>query len=356
MLDLESSKPELYSHIIHNFLDVEVFGKEKGLDKIIRVMPEHLRREQYNKCKTVFKELYSWSGDKIYHYLDAFHQMVLYKFLEHISNKQYNKNFRKKYFDAKANSMILEAAKIDFNDQNDFVEYKKSSLNDCIDYYYNVYSYADFMFEDTDFLMIDNIYNEISEGSNEIAKSLGINIDYYLDLFPEDIREKYSDSCINLSSNISKFLDFIIDNSEYGNLAKMFWDKDEKVSSEHIQLFLDNLLTSFYCKTDLEILWNSNIENDMINFNFFQRRVKNKNVLVQFRTAGKHLREGYEQQLLEQSRNYDTAYYIIMCFNDEDYERAEAFIDSYVYTENYISYINIYILDVRRKLSASKLR
>lgn len=48
------------------------------------------------------------------------------------------------------------------------------------------------------------------------------------------------------------------------------------------------------------------------------------------------------------------AFYLIVCFTDSEYKIASDFIHNHVYTDTFQMYINISILDVRKKSSPSQ--
>lgn len=54
------------------------------------------------------------------------------------------------------------------------------------------------------------------------------------------------------------------------------------------------------------------------------------------------------------SSNYKNAFYLIACFTDNEYERSVKFIRNHVYTDTIQLYINISILDLRKRKTASK--
>lgn len=53
------------------------------------------------------------------------------------------------------------------------------------------------------------------------------------------------------------------------------------------------------------------------------------------------------------SSKYKNAFYLIACFTDEEYEKSYRFIREHVYTDMVQLYINIRILDLRKRKTAS---
>ena len=55
------------NYIIHDFLEIEIFGiedEEVIFDMAECIYPKYLYREQYNECIKILKELYQWTNDK----------------------------------------------------------------------------------------------------------------------------------------------------------------------------------------------------------------------------------------------------------------------------------------------------
>lgn len=351
MIYFDTEHEEMYNHIIHNFLKIEVFDEEDNLESMIEyLLPEYLVREQYQKCEEKFKELYKWTNDKLHHRMSAMHELILYAFLEYMSDFQKHfPYFNNIYFDEKAHKLINKAS------QKCAKEDPDGDIESYKELFYDILYYPDDLFEDLDFLEVIHLYNLRRRGDFILEERLGINIDYYFELLPLDVQEKYKTTHITLSSEVIDMLSFLQDRIIHGSLTKLFWNNKTTASEKQIQVIIDNLMTAFYHKKDIEILWKSDIKYNNINFIIYKRRDENKQFFLQFQRANKEiLKEGYEKKLQDHSRNYKGSYYIILCFTDEEYKIAEEFIDSYVYTEIFTLYLNITIFDLRKKLSASK--
>lgn len=104
---------ELYNYIIHDFLEIEIFGiedEEVIFDMAECIYPKYLYREQYNECIKILKELYQWTNDKFYHEMTAFHEIALNGFLEYMSDIQSGcPKFKKLYFNKKLRKMIKKS-------------------------------------------------------------------------------------------------------------------------------------------------------------------------------------------------------------------------------------------------------
>ena len=69
------------------------------------------------------------------------------------------------------------------------------------------------------------------------------------------------------------------------------------------------------------------------------------------------LKNGYEKQMMNyiQSANCRNGFYLIACFTDEEIDKSVNFIKKYVNTETYRLYLNVAILDFRKRKSSSTL-
>lgn len=102
--------------------------------------------------------------------------------------------------------------------------------------FFDVEYYLGTLFEGIDFLLIDSLYNNRRLGNTSIEQLAGINIDYYFDLLPLDIQEQYKTKHITLTSEVSVFLDYLEHRIQHGDLYKLFWNGDEPVKEERIQI------------------------------------------------------------------------------------------------------------------------
>lgn len=260
---------ELYNYIIHDFLEIEIFGiedEEVISDMAECIYPKYLYREQYNKCIKILKELYQWTNDKFYHEMTAFHEIALNGFLEYMSDIQSGcPKFKKLYFNKKLRKMIKKAAIDDMNEIDD-----DFNLKDLEDMYYDINSYADNLFIDMDFLFLYLIYNNHKMGSTLIEDKLGINLDYYFEILPLDIQKQYKTKHITLSGEISSLLDYIENRIHNGNLNQLFWVDNRPVNEERIHLILENIMDAYFHNKDIEITREALVGNGKVDFSLLK--------------------------------------------------------------------------------------
>ena len=340
---------ELYNYIIHDFLEIEIFGiedEEVISDMAECIYPKYLYREQYNKCIKILKELYQWTNDKFYHEMTAFHEIALNGFLEYMSNIQSGcPKFKKLYFNKKLRKMIKKAAIDDIN------------LKDLEDMYYDINSYADNLFIDMDFLFLDLIYNNHKMGSTLIEDKLGINLDYYFEILPLDIQKQYKTKHSTLSGEISSLLDYIESRIHNGNLNQLFWVDNRPVNEERIHLILENIMDAYFHNKDIEITREALVGNGKVDFSLLKNDNEKEKILIEVKRANSsYLKKGYENQLTKYmyASNCKNAFYLIACFTDSEYNTAYKFIRENVYTDEIQMYINIAVLDLRKRKVLSK--
>lgn len=348
----ETYHQEAYNYLIHYFLKTEIFSEETDIGDIIEeILPKYLYREQYHNCVKAFEELYYWTGDTFYHQMNAIHEIVLYKFIDYMADLQTElPGFNQIYFDERCHVLIKEASQIEFKESCEF------TIEEHEEYFYDVLSYPDSLFTDTDFLFIDSLYNNRKLGNTNIEKVLGINIDYYFELLPIDIQEQYKTKHITLTGEVSSMLKYISDRLHYGNLYKLFWENDVPVKEERIQLILENIMDAYFYNQEVEITREAMLGNGKVDFKLYKNSNEDEKVLIELkRASSSYFKKGYEKQLTNYmlSTKYKNAFYLIACFTDDEYDKSKKFIREHVYTDTVQLYVNISILDFRKRKSAS---
>ncbi|MBU7320344.1 hypothetical protein [Paenibacillus oleatilyticus] len=264
MILFNTNHLKVYNYIVHHFLEIEIFNVDAYIDigdKLELILPKYLFREQYHKCIKIFEELFRWTEDEFYHSMSAFHELALYNFIDYLAKmKEDMEEFYNIYFDDKCHSLIKEASQLDFNEYNDM------SLKVYEDNFYDVFYYSDYLFEDTDFLLIDKFYNSRKLGNTNLEDNLGINIDFYYDILPLDIQNEYKSRHITLSGEVSGMLNYIGHKLNYGNLYKLFWENNTPVREERIQLILENIMDAYFYNQEIDITREALLGNGKVDF------------------------------------------------------------------------------------------
>lgn len=355
MIILNTHRSKIYCKIIHNYLEGEIFGdSEIDIGDVIEsYIPKYLFREQYQKCIEVFKDLYEWTNDLFWHELTAFHEVALYYFLIEMSNikEDMQDNFENIYYDKELKKEIEEYAKKDKEDLKDF------TIQELKENYYDPYSISGEIFEDIDFVELPYLYNEQKANMPTIARLLGINLDYYFEILPIDIQKQYKNKNITLTGEINDLFYYLQQRINNGSLSEMFWEQDKQVNEKKIHVIIENIMDAYFIGKGVDISREVLVKNGQVDFKLFRSNQKDEKILIEVKKANSsYLKAGYEHQLCDYIRYSEcrNAFYLIICFTDNEFKIANDFINNHIYTDTIQMYINIAILDVRNRLSPSK--
>lgn len=130
------------------------------------------------------------------------------------------------------------------------------------------------------------------------------------------------------------------------------------MAEERVQLIIENLMDFYFYKREVDINREVLLGSGEVDFKLYKNNDEEEKILVEIKMASSpYLKKGYEKQLVKYmlSAKYKNAFYLIACFNDKEYNRAYNFVRGHVYTDAYTMYINVFILDLRQRKTASKL-
>lgn len=348
---------KLYNYVIHNFLKKTAFKNPKSLDRIMkRTLYKTLYREQYYRCKTAYEHLYELTQNKETKTLKLLENVVLCLFLDYISYFEDEPEFKDYFFDQKANKLIKQAAKED-KKEDEIYDGKELYDYDYEEKYYEVSGYEDSLFSDTDFRSLSKLYNSYDYSEEKILYYLGTNLDYYYELLPMDIQNKYITKNITLYGNTCDFVDFVKDQVENHELWKIFWNNKEPINLDQIGTIIDNLMTSYYYDKGVEYYWNFYVDK-YLDFKIKKRFHENQVLLLRFITPGNFMNKKYLKELLDTQEDYYKVIYVFMAFTEKEYKKINWFINNVINQKQgdlYIQhYINYQRYDIRPKESASK--
>lgn len=134
------------------------------------IFPQHILQKSLDKCVSIVKELHNMTKD----------------------------NYKRECL-APIYEWTLYCTILWWIDVADDIELDEIPRNICIskdgidlyDSLNNVECYLDFLFQDWDFLYVDEIYEIYKRNPNILAKYLHIDIEKYVELMPRDIQEEY---------------------------------------------------------------------------------------------------------------------------------------------------------------------
>lgn len=116
-------------------------------------------------------------------------------------------------------------------------------------------------------------------------------------------------------------------------------------------------MDAYFVGKEVDISREVLVKNGQVDFKLFRSNQKDEKILIEVKKANSsYLKAGYENQLCDYIRysGCRNAFYLIICFTDNEFKLANDFINNHVYTDTIQMYINIAILDVRKRLSPSK--
>lgn len=162
--------------VIDFYYDSEEDSKE---DSFSDIFPELIYLQHKNKCIKAARELKLMIEDDYVHFLPVLHQYALYCILTHISEVEADLT------DIEPEVISSKNEVIDCDFENEITKEELSSPD----------FYLEWCFKDYDFMTIPQAFILFKTDKNAY-ESLGLNLDNYLDLMPDDIRNEY----LNLKS------------------------------------------------------------------------------------------------------------------------------------------------------------
>ncbi|HSW98389.1 MAG TPA: hypothetical protein VLF71_00980 [Candidatus Saccharimonadales bacterium] len=344
---------------IHEFLLVEFFDdyrQDYVLESLEWFFPKHLIREQKDKCAVVLEDLFDWTDDEYWHTMTAFHEIGLYRFLDYMRDlREDMPEFDSIYYDEEDQKEVKELwQKFDIEGM---FEGSLKKPNDLGEFLHDIGTMQELCFDDADFLMLPILSNSYSIGDHLLEEMLGINIDYYKELLPNDIRARLEiRQGSSLYNDIKKMLELISKRVSHNGLHKDFWQLGKPRSEPEIQPLLDSLF-ALYFKTDehADISREVDIGTGKIDFKFYKNPKEKVLIEVKFGNSS-HLESGLKKQLIHymEATNYDEAFYLVICHSSDDIRRTKKLYEKNK-AQNFGKRIMICVLDVSEKVAPSKL-
>ncbi len=219
MIIFNTDNYKFYNYIIHHFMKMEELDLDVNIKPFLKkYIFSYLYREQFSKSCQCVKDIYNWTINEVPHFLDTFHEVVLYGIIQSMNDLQEkNPDFNNLYFDENARKIIHKIARKDQKELPNF------TFQELKEEYYNTFNYYDVLFADLDFLYLEKFYNSQNLGNNTLIKNLGINLEYYFDILPKDIQKNYQTGHITFNGEIIELIHFLEDEIENRDLAKLFW-------------------------------------------------------------------------------------------------------------------------------------
>lgn len=180
---------KIINNCIHEMIECEFFyddmTQEEQIEYLMYFFPKHLCREEPKKCINAMHDLLEWTKDSYLHDLTCIHEYALFKVFEsYFDSKEDHEKFRTK---GERNIYKFHIKNIENYEPDEI--YILKQINDRS-------FYEESLFWDLDFLWIDEIVN-LYQTNRPLFNTLGVNLRYYLDIMPKDIREEIAFSLDN---------------------------------------------------------------------------------------------------------------------------------------------------------------
>lgn len=353
---------DYFNQKLHSFLVteyIEMRDPDDPYDSLDLFFPDYLLREQQEKCLLVATDLYHWSGDNFRHILTPFHQYGLYNFLQYLED--YRNDDRSQFDNIYYNDAEdLELIKKEWNLLNK-EDYKElfTTIKGFRKFMHDIGTMIDHCFEDIDFITFPYLLGNAS--ASEMSSVPQGLIHSYSELLPRDIAQYYKQLQGHQNDEISLFHDlrYIINefshNVKYKNQYKLFWNDKMPLGELDAHTRIEAILLAYFQKSKVVIDREVDIGTGKIDFRL--SKYPSEKVLIEVKLAsGRNLLHGLTKQLahyMDAERCLE-AFYLIICYTDDEVRKGEEFLAQLPIMPG--RQIDVKILDVRHKTSASKLR
>ncbi|WMB28028.1 hypothetical protein N1496_08760 [Streptococcus didelphis] len=119
-------------------------------------------------------------------------------------------------------------------------------------------------------MFVEDLINYRRIGINSFEEVLEINIDYFFEILPNDIRKRYQTGHITLSSEISSFIDYLKDRIECASLYHLFWKSGHPILENQIQIIIENILDAYFHNKKVDLSREVFLGNGKVDFKLFR--------------------------------------------------------------------------------------
>jgi hypothetical protein len=207
---------QVLEEIIELFIDL---GEGSGdlEHQLEYIFPTFMARNEFEKCKKILYELQEYATDGFLHLITPIQEYALYFLIEWYRNG----------FDEE-NNTATHVSDITPLSEND--EYVMEHIDD-------LESYQSFLFTDWDFLGVGSYVNMYLNSPNSL-ESFGVDLDEYIDLMPNDIRDRYIQkrNHSQLNNEESENIEELIIRLIYSAIKKKELDPRRLIETKETQL------------------------------------------------------------------------------------------------------------------------
>lgn len=310
---------EVFSHFmkVGNNLDYEkIYGE---------MFPVHKRDDQKSGMQDL-KTLHRYIRDDFSHNLNPLYEYILYnvmKFVYESSDDGFNLD------DIISRQLTLDTVQID----------DKDTLK-LLDSIHTPNDMAGIIFEDTDFLEVGKLFDIYRKQPEVVTDFFNVDLDYYEDLMPEDIKVEYNfikNNITILQSNkreeigrmrfeeviiamVQNFKHIIEHNKGY----KLLNDSEIKHGEKDVQI-LFNIIANL-CLKNTNILVNQETDTGRGAVDFYLSIGKEHRALIELK-LGKHQRYAYgiyyQLPTYLMTEDIDLGIFLLICYSNHEFDNSK---------------------------------
>ncbi|MEC0093820.1 hypothetical protein [Paenibacillus macquariensis] len=338
-------------------------------DIYAEAFPQHLRRDP-EFCLERLEQLNGYILDDFFHNILPLDEYIIYHVLV----------FMDEATDLEEEIDIFTHEKDAFLAKNK--KYLSEEQNDLINGLDNINDIIGFIFDDVDFLDVGLLFQHYVNNPVNFEKFFHVNLDFYVELMPNDIREKYSEIKNKVED---KSVDKISSNLEYANfdskeefievirgtmnkfsfyvkhkkLYKLINGSEKSLSEKEFQILCGFYLEIYLKGFDLDI--SPEVDTGRGSLDFKISCGKKYKAVIEFKMdTNSNLNKGIEYQLplYQHVTEVDYGVYAIVCIEDNSYNKNDYFREKATEISNkYGVLIEYFCIDARKnKESASKIK
>lgn len=203
MINFDEDYPKEFVVIINNLIDdIYSFFMDIGSnldfeDIYATVFPEHKQQDQITAMQDL-KTLHQYIRDRFPHKLNPFYEYLLYNVLYFV-------------YDSSDDGFNLEEIISKQLTENIIGELDDETLQ-ILRNIHTPYDVIDIIFEDIDFLDVGELFGIYKNHPEVVTRFLNVDLDYYEELMPHDIRAEYKSIKDNLNDHSSDKVEKNINN------------------------------------------------------------------------------------------------------------------------------------------------
>ncbi|MEK5357877.1 hypothetical protein [Paenibacillus sp. FSL L8-0709] len=331
MINFDEDYPKEFVVIINNLIDdIYSFFMDIGSnldfeDIYATVFPEHKQQDQITAMQDL-KTLHQYIRDRFPHKLNPFYEYLLYNVLYFV-------------YDSSDDGFNLEEIISKQLTENIIGELDDETLQ-ILRNIHTPYDVIDIIFEDIDFLDVGELFGIYKNHPEVVTRFLNVDLDYYEELMPHDIRAEYKSIKDNLNDHSSDKVEKNINNEfkevvvgmvnhfkyavEHQKGFELLNTSKGGVNEKKVQRLFQIIAKLFF--KDSDILVNSEVDLGRGCVDFYFSIGKNKRALIELK-LGKHQRyqDGIKYQLPTylMVEDVDFGVFVLICYTDKEYENSK---------------------------------